>query len=111
MTNGIKIEFSQSGGFAPIPLTRRRLTIETNQLSPENSALLEELVKVARLDTATVSSPPQGAADYRIYTLVVTGADYSRRVEFTELNSDPELMALVNAIRRLSGLQPPTPRP
>lgn len=109
----MEIELSQSGGFAPVPPAMRHVVIETEQLQMAVSSRLTGLVDDADLASRPDRTPtPAGAADYRTFTLTVTGeGTVNRTITFTDLDDDPVLTELVRTISSLAATSGPDDPP
>jgi hypothetical protein len=100
----MRIEFKREGGFAYLPGLRKPVSVDSEQLSPEDAGELERLLREADFFNlrATPSAPPPGAADYQTYTLTIEDAGRRHTVQFTDAEPDPALRALVDAVKARS---------
>jgi len=94
-----------SGGFAPVPLPAREVTVDSDELSPADREALHASIAAARLDRrpSMIDAAP-GAADFRTYDLTVESSDGPRAIRFTD-TADPELTALAGDIQRIARAQ------
>ena len=99
-TTRIVVRFQAEGGFAYIPGLSRTLTLDTDDLDPEDSRRLRALLDGAgfftRLEQA--GATPPGAADYRTYTITATEDGRSHSIKVTDPVSDPGLRDLVDQL-------------
>lgn len=100
----MRIEFKTEGGFAHFPGLSKPVVIDTDQLSQEESAKLEQLVhKAGFFDLPTkVNMPRKGAADYYQYTIAVQMGKQRHSIKLVDPVEDINLNELVNFLRRKS---------
>lgn len=93
------------GGFAPVPLPAREVTVDSDELSAVDREALHASVAAARLDgrPSTIDAAP-GAADFRTYDLTVELSDGPHAIRFPD-TADAELTALVGDIQRIARAQ------
>ena len=95
----MKIQLERSGGFTGIPL---RSSIDTDQLDPDESKTLTELVESARFfDLTAKITPSKIGADRFNYKLTIETAGRSHTVEFNEANTPDSLSALIKQVTLL----------
>ena len=100
----MKIQLERSGGFTGIPL---RSSIDTDQLDPDESKTLTELVESARFFDLPAKIPPSKiGADRFNYKLTIETAGRSNTVEFNEANTPPQLSPLVKQVTSLGRSAP-----
>lgn len=92
----MRIQLKKEGGFAFLPGLSRPVTIDSQDLSPEDAKELETLVNQANFFQLpeVADQPPSGAADFFRYTLTVEDGGQTHTVVFTQFNNDPNLQAL-----------------
>jgi hypothetical protein len=92
----MRVRFKTDGGFVYLPERGAPVTIDTDDLPPEEASELERLLEAAGFfDLPETSPPPRGAADYLRYTISVTAGEHSHTVHLTDPIEDPDLQALV----------------
>lgn len=98
----MRIEFKMEGGLAHFPGLSKPVSIDSEQLSKEEQAELENLVKEVRFFDLPSSSalPPRGAADYHQYTITVESGGQRHSVRLTDLVEDPTLQRLITVLRK-----------
>jgi len=98
----LRIEFKTEGGFAHFPGVSKPVVIETDQLSQEVSAKLEQLVHKARFfdQPGKVNAPRKGAADYYQYTITIQMGKQSHTIKLVDPVEDTNLNELINFLRK-----------
>jgi hypothetical protein len=108
----MRIEFSTEGGIAYFPGLSQPVTIDSEQLSQQESAELKRLVAAAHFFElpGKIGRPAPGAADYRQYKVTIEAGQRQHTLHATEPIEDAELRRLVaflsakaNEIRRAAG--------
>ncbi len=93
---GISISFERSGGFAGISL---RASMDTAQLSSEESTEVTKLIGRVDLDRcAHTSSPSDRASDQFQYDLVITCGNKRHELSLAEGAVPAELRPLLNLL-------------
>ena len=97
----MRIEFKMEGGLAHFPGLAKTVCIDSEQLSQEELAELENLVeKVGFFKLPSISAPTfKGAADYYTYTVTVEAGGRRKTVRLTDPIDDPNLQRLIIALR------------
>jgi hypothetical protein len=98
----LRIEFKTEGGFAHFPGLSKPVVIDTDQLSQEESAKLEQLVHRARFFDlpGKVNAPRKGAADYYQYTITIQMGKQSHTIKLVDPVEDTNLNELINFLRK-----------
>jgi hypothetical protein len=92
----MRVRFNTDGGFVYLPARSEPVTIDTDELPPEEANELERLIEAAGFfDLPETAAPPRGAADYLQYTISVTAPEHSHTVRLTDPIEDPDIQALV----------------
>jgi hypothetical protein len=98
----VRVELATEGGFASLPGLRRPVTIDVDNLPPNQAAEIR-----AQLDATNFFSLPErlpappGAADYRAYTLTVEDGDHCHTVHVPEIGAPPALLELIDRLQSL----------
>jgi len=93
----MRIQYKVDGGFAYFPGLHQPVTIEADELPPEEADKLERLIEAAGFfELPAVSPPPPGAADHFQYTISVTTPERSHTVRVTDPIGDHHVLALVD---------------
>jgi len=95
----MKIHLERTGGFTGIPLTG---TLDTDQLSPEDSQSLRELVESSGFFSLEAKIPSSGGgADRFTYLLTIEAGERSHTVEIGETGVPGALQALIQRVTLL----------
>ena len=93
----MRIQYKVDGGFAYFPGLHQPVSIDTDELPPQEAEKLERLIEAAGFfDLPAVSPPPRGAADFLQYTISVTAPGRNHTVRLTDPIRDPHVRALVD---------------
>jgi len=103
----MRIEMRTEGGVAFFPGLAKPAVIELSALPAAEGESLRALVAAA-LAAPPAAPPPAGAADYRTTHLAIDDDGVRRELTITDLDDEPALRALLDALRRLK--RAPTPR-
>lgn len=89
------------GGLAHFPGLSKPVSIEGEQLSPEESAELEGILEKARFfELPTGPRPvPKGAADYYQYTVTIEVGGRRHTIKLADPVEDPNLQRLITILR------------
>lgn len=100
----MRIEFKMEGGFAHFPGLSKPVVIDTDQLSQEESAMLEQLVQKARFFDlpGKVNVPRKGAADYYQYTIAIQRGEQHHTIKLVDPIEDTNLNELIHFLRKKS---------
>lgn len=100
----MKITLSVSGGFAHIPGLSKPFTVDTTLLDPKISAQLEFLVHSCQFfqQAASAAPAPQGAADFRTYSITVEDGARIHNVQLIDPIRDADLERLVSALQSIA---------
>jgi hypothetical protein len=100
----LRIEFKMEGGFAHFPGLSKPVVIDTDQLSQEESAELEQLVQKARFFDlpGKVNLPRKGAADYYQYTITIQMGGEHHTIKLVDPIEDTNLNELIHFLRMKS---------
>ena len=100
--DGMRITFAENGGIAPMPGLAAPVTFDTETLPADEARTLEQLVTDAAFFTlpAMQDTTPRGAADYKTFSITVHDDARQHAVRVTDLDTRPEVSALVRALRR-----------
>ncbi len=98
----MRITFKGGGGFAAVPGLAAPVTIDVQDLPPEDQAAIRELVKQSAFFTLPprISAAGAGAADLRTYTITIDDGDRAHTVTLTDPVPAGHLGALVNRLSR-----------
>jgi hypothetical protein len=92
------IRFKVEGGIAYFPGLSRPMTLDVEELPPEEAHRVRKLVETARFFQQPSQAPRRGA-DLQKYVITVQEGDREHTVVLSDPISDPELCALVNYLR------------
>lgn len=92
------IRFKVEGGVAYFPGLSRPMTLEVEELPPEEAHHVRELVETARFFQQP-SRVPRWGADLQKYVITVQEGGREHTVVLSDPISDPELCALVDYLR------------
>lgn len=97
----MRIQVKVSGGFAYFPGLSKPITIDSDTLPDQQAKQLKQLLDdVHFFDLPPViNALPQGAADYRQYTISVDDGDKHHTVQVTDPIEDPKLESLLNYLQ------------
>ncbi len=100
----MRIEFKMEGGFAHFPGLSKPVVIDTDQLSQEESAELEQLVQKTRFFDlpGKVNVPRKGAADYYQYTITIQMGNQSHTIKLVDPVEDTNLNELILFLKKKS---------
>jgi hypothetical protein len=92
------------GGFAHFPGLSKPVVIDTDQLSQEESAELEQLVQKVRFFNlpGKVNVPRKGAADYYQYTITIQMGAQHHTIKLVDPIEDTSLNELIHFLRKKS---------
>ncbi len=98
----MRIQLKIEGGVACFPGLSKPIRLDSRDLSAEDAAELERLVREANFFAlpAEQTRPQRGAADYRQYTLTVEDAGRTHTVQLTDPIENAHLSALVTFVQR-----------
>jgi Emfourin len=102
----VRVQLKMSStGLAYFPGLAKPFTIDSNTLSANEAARLEQLVAEARFSDqpAEVSATPKGGADYRQYTVTIDSGHWSHTVRLTDPVGEPDLQALLDYLKSKGG--------
>ena len=106
----MRIQLNTDGGLVYFPPANRPITVDTDELPPEEARELERLVEAAGFfDMPAVSEPPRGAADVIRYTISISSPERSHTVSFTDPVEDPDVQALLEYLETKAGEPGTTP--
>jgi hypothetical protein len=96
----LRVRFKTEGGVAHFPGLSEPVTIDSDELPEEEAVELKQRVEEARFFDlpAQAGEPPQGAADYRRYTVTVEEGGRSHTVQLADPVEDPSLQKLVSSL-------------
>lgn len=97
-TRPLRIALQVDGGLASFPGLRRPVTLDSDNLSPDQAAQLCELIDRSDFFRVSPSHPPN-APDARTYTVEIEDGPRRRMLRLTEPIADPALRQLVSGIR------------
>jgi hypothetical protein len=93
----MRVRFKTEGGFAYLPGLSQPVTIDADELSPEEAAKLERLVEAAGFfGLPATSEPPRGSADSRSYTISISSSGRSHTARIAEPVENPQLRTLID---------------
>ena len=96
----MRVQFQTEGGIAHFPGLSEPVIVDTQELPAEEARELERLIDSAGLfELPATPAPPQGARDYRQYTISVTGARRSHTARVTDPIEDPRVRKLVSYLK------------
>ena len=100
----MRIEFKMEGGFAHFPGLSKPVVIDTDQLSQEESAMLEQQVQKARFFDlpGKVNVPRKGAADYYQYTITIQRGGEHHTIKLVDPIEDTNLNELSHFLKKKS---------
>lgn len=93
---------TESTGLAYFPGLARPVSLDGDQLPPDEAAELARLVDAARFfdQPAETESPSSPTRDVRRYALTVDAGGRQHTVRMSDLSADPNLRALVEYVRQ-----------
>jgi hypothetical protein len=96
----MRVLLQQEGGFAG--LVRPPLVVDSTQLAPEQQRELDRLIVECDFFhlPSDGPSPPQGAADFMIYTLTVQREEQTHSIRVTDPVTEAAPAALIAFVRR-----------
>jgi hypothetical protein len=98
----MKITLKQDGGFAYVPALSAPVTIDTEDIDPEEASELESLVRGSHFfERGPSKKVAAGAADYRTYTLTVQDGSRVHTVKLRDPITDADLERLVSRVKAL----------
>jgi hypothetical protein len=97
----VRVQFKTEGGIAYLPGLSRPVTIDSDQLSPEEAAELKQLIEATDFFDlpANVGPSPRGAADYRQHTVTIEQGGRQHTVQLNDLVQDTHLQRLLTFLR------------
>ena len=97
----MKIQFKMDGGIAAFPGLSKPVLVDSDALSADDAAQLQQLVNAARFFDlpAKVGQPLRGAADYRTYTITIEDGKQRRTVSIVDPIEDANLAALIDYLK------------
>jgi hypothetical protein len=100
----LRIQFKMEGGFAHFPGLSKPVVVDTEQLSQEESAQLEQLVQKARFFElpGKVNVPRKGAADYYQYTVTIQMGKERHTIKLVDPVEDTNLNELILFLKKKS---------
>ena len=96
----MRVVLHQEGGFAG--LVRQPLVVDSTQFAPEQQRELDQLIVECNFFhlPADGPTPPEGAADYMTYTLMVEREQQTHSIRVTDPVTDAALAALIAFVKR-----------
>ena len=96
----MRVVLQQEGGFAG--LVRPPLVVDSTQFAPEQQRELDRLIVECNFFhlPADGPTPPEGAADYVTYTLMVEREQQTHSIRVTDPVTDAALAALIAFVKR-----------
>jgi hypothetical protein len=97
----MRVHFDSEGGFAHFPGLSQPVSVDTDELPPEQAARVEQLVRAANFFSQPdeLAAPAPGAADYRTYTITVEDGGRSHTVRAAEPVEDQGVRALIEHLQ------------
>ncbi len=95
----MRIHFNVEGGLAFFPNLNKPVTIDVDELPPEEAGELEELLDTAKFFDLpkSVGEFAPGAADYRRYKVTIENEAGDRHsVQFADVSDNPEARKLLD---------------
>jgi len=95
------ITLQSQGGIAFFPRLNQPRVIDTASLAATERSKIESLIQAVHFFTlpTVIGTKPRGAADLREYTITVEDGAHSHAVHITEPIQNPDLEALIRALR------------
>jgi hypothetical protein len=106
----VRIEFKTEGGIAYFPGLSKPFIVESEQLSEEQAAELERLIRAAEffdLPDELGKSPP-GAADVQEYTVTIQDGKRRHTVHIRDPFEDENVAALIKYLQKLRSSRKPS---
>jgi hypothetical protein len=98
----MRIELQREGGIAFFPGLNRPIVMDTDTMIEEEANKLKELVTSARIFDCPlqIGTARPGAADYRMFTLLITDGSQQRTIKVIEPVEDVHLRALIQYLQQ-----------
>jgi Emfourin len=97
----MRIQFQMEGGIAHFPGLSQPTAIESSELPDAEADQLKQLVETVRFFElpTRASTPPQGAADYRQYTITIEEGERRHTVRLADPVEDSQLQQLLGYLQ------------